>query len=124
MGDDDDHPGETSQSRFVVQSDAEGSLPIGHSPRESPSVLIGMVNWESSRDGDRFDQIPSVAIKVLENGHDAIRFMARLLDEPDAPLGVGEVVTGEVIGFEEQEHPTATLISDRSTLSVTDSPRQ
>ena len=83
-----------------------------------------MVNLESSRDGARFNQIPSIAIKVLEDGHDAIRFTARLLDEPNAPLGKGKVVTGEVIGFEEQEHPTATLIADRSTLPVTDSPRQ
>ena len=48
-----------------------------------------MLNWESSRDDDRFDQIPPVAIEVLEDGHDAIRFLARRLDEPDASLGVG-----------------------------------
>lgn len=82
-----------------------------------------MVNWELGRDGDRFDQIPSVAIKVLEDGHDAIRFMARLLDEPDAPLGISKVVKSKVIGFKKQEHPTATLIADRSTLPLTDSPR-
>jgi hypothetical protein len=55
-------------------------------------------------DRDRLNQIPSIAIKVFEDDHDAMRFMARLLDEPDAPLGIGKLVTGEVIGFEEQEH--------------------
>lgn len=83
-----------------------------------------MLNRESSRDADRFDQIPSVAIEVLEYGHDAIRFVARRLDEPDAPLCVGEVVTSEVVCFEEQEYATATLVAYSFTLPVTNSPCQ
>jgi hypothetical protein len=50
--------------------------------------------------------------------------MARRLDEPDASLGVGEMVAGKVVRFEEQEYSTATLIADRFTLPVTDSPHQ
>jgi hypothetical protein len=34
------------------------------------------------------------------------------------------VVTGEVVRFEKQEHPTAALMADRFTLPVADSPSQ
>jgi hypothetical protein len=54
-----------------------------------------MLCRESLIASDRFDQIPSVTIEVFEDSHDAIRFMARGLDEADTPLRVSEVVTGE-----------------------------
>ncbi len=50
--------------------------------------------------------------------------MARCLNEADTLLRIGEVVTGEVVRFEKQEHSTAALIADRLTLPVADSPCQ
>ena len=83
-----------------------------------------MLNRESLLAGGRFDQIPSVAIEVLEDSHDAIRFMARCLNEADTLLRIGKMVAGEVVRFEKQEHSTAALIADRFTLPVADGPRQ
>jgi hypothetical protein len=53
--------------------------------------------WESSLCGNRLDQIPSIAIEVLKDSHDAICLVAGVLDKTYTPLRVGEVVSREVI---------------------------
>jgi len=38
------------------------------------AVPKGMEKWESSFGGGRLDQVPAVAVKIFEDGHDAISF--------------------------------------------------
>lgn len=40
------------------------------------------------------------------------------LGKANAPLSVGEMIAGEIVRFQEQEHPAAALIADRIALAI------
>lgn len=85
---------------------------------------IGIEECRSSLGGNRLDQIPSISIEVLEDRHDAIWLVPRLLDKTYTLLRVGEVVSREVIGLQKQEHSTAALIADGIPLPLANGSRQ
>jgi hypothetical protein len=72
----------------------------------------------AARCGGRLDQVPPVPVEILEDRDGAIILAAGRLDEPNATLGVGEVVTREVVRLKEQEHAAAALVADCRSLSL------
>jgi hypothetical protein len=72
----------------------------------------------------RLDQVPTVAVAILEHHHRAVRLPAWLFGEPHAGGGTTGIGGGEVDGVEEQEHPAAALIADRGALPLTLRPGQ
>lgn len=74
--------------------------------------------------GLTLDQIPPVPVKVFKHRYNAVVLVARFLDENDALAQVLEMISGEVVCFEEKEYSTAALISNCLSLSVVSSTRQ
>jgi hypothetical protein len=58
-----------------------------------------------------FDEIPAVAVEVLENGDRAVRLGPRGCDEWNSSRAESVMVTVEVVGVQEERHPPADLIS-------------
>lgn len=61
-------------------------------------------------------QVPQVAVEVGEHGHHAVVGLFGLADEFDPFRGHGIVVAPEVVGVEEEEHPSAGLVADEGLL--------
>ena len=66
----------------------------------------------------RLNQIPLVAIKVLEHCHGTVQLLLRFADELDPSGFVGLIVAGKVVGIQKQEHPATGLIADGRHLNV------
>lgn len=66
--------------------------------------------------GGKFDQVPAIAVKVLEHGDLAIGLGGWRADEVDAGRGEGGEVAVEIVGGEEQEDAACGLIADRAGL--------
>ena len=61
-------------------------------------------------------EIPEIAIKILEHRHSAVRLFLGLPYEHDALCFVGLKVLPEVIGEQEQENPTTGLVPNSRRL--------
>jgi hypothetical protein len=68
--------------------------------------------------GCELDQVPTIAINVFEHRYGTVGLVARRLDEADAPLRVGQMVTIEVVRLKEQEHSAAALIANCFALPI------
>ncbi len=68
------------------------------------------------------DQVPSVPVKILEHRYNAIVLVARFLQERDAFAHVGEMISGKVVCFKEQEYSTSALIPNCPPLTAVSSP--
>src|SRR5688500_19873776 len=64
----------------------------------------------------QLQQIPEVAVQVLEHRHRTVRFDLRLAAELHADRDHAVVVTPEVVGIEKEEDATAGLVADRVFL--------
>src|SRR5690349_7835977 len=64
----------------------------------------------------RLNEVPAVAVEVLEHGNATVDLMARRLEESHAGRAHPGVVGGEVVSLQEQEDAPATLISDARLL--------
>ena len=62
------------------------------------------------------EQVPEIAPRVAEDGDHAVRLLRWLANEGDALGAIALIVASEVIGVQEQEHPTASLIADAGAL--------
>lgn len=62
------------------------------------------------------DQIPAVAIEILEHRDDAIGLLGGRADEADALRHHRPIVAPEIVGGEEQQHPSPRLIPDEARL--------
>ena len=85
-------------------------------------VMSGM-SWLAAN-GFELDQIPSVSVKILECRDNAIVLVAWFLAEKDALAHIGEIVSGKVVSFKEQEYSTSALIPNCPALTVVSSPRK
>src|SRR5262245_6333613 len=72
----------------------------------------------------RLDQVPLVAVEVLEHGNRTIGLMPRRLEEDDAVPSQALVVAGEVIRFEEEADSAAGLVADTGPLFGSVRPRE
>ena len=66
--------------------------------------------------GPVLDQVPLVAERIFENRYLAIGLIARRFEEPDTSRGEAFVIGVEIVGFQEQEHPPASLVVDGGLL--------
>jgi hypothetical protein len=66
--------------------------------------------------GARPDQVPAIAIQVLEHGDLAIGLDGGRSHEADAGFGVGGEVAVEIVGVEEQEDAAGGLVADGGVL--------
>ena len=60
----------------------------------------------------RLKEIPFVAVEVVEDGDDAVGFVARDFEEFDVVGLHAAVVAVEVVGVEEEEDTAAGLVAD------------
>ena len=102
-----DRPCETVETRrrFIRHQGPKGFRPRQACTR--PQIRIA-----------RLDQVPPVAVNVLEDGDDPVRLGPRRLDEADTLAFVSGVISREVVRFQKQEHATATLIADCNALPL------
>ena len=89
----------------------------GHHRRSDDALALG-------QSGLVFDQVPAVAIKILEHGHRSIGFVARLFDEFHATRKKGGVVADEILGVKTEENAPHGLGAHLCRLSRGFSPRQ
>jgi hypothetical protein len=64
------------------------------------------------------EQVPAVAVQVLEDGDGPVRLVPRLLQEGHARGGHPGVVAGEVVGVQEEPDPPTGLVPDPGGLDV------
>lgn len=68
--------------------------------------------------GGGLEEVPAVAVEVLEDGDGAVRLVPGLLQEADALGGHPGVVGGEVGGVEEEADAAAGLVADAGALGL------
>lgn len=81
-------------------------------------LLIGNNSWR------RLQEVPEVAVKILEHGDGAVLFLFWLAHEDDAFRQIGAVVAPEVVGVQEEEYTAPGLVSDPRGLLGTDGTRE
>src|SRR5262245_1765592 len=64
----------------------------------------------------RLDEVPQIAVEVGEHSNGAVGFMPWRLLEDDAFGLHGRMVTGEVVGLQEEENAAAGLVADPRAL--------
>jgi hypothetical protein len=64
------------------------------------------------------DEVPAVAVEVLEHGDHAVALVARRLDEAHTASGHPLMIPAEVVGVEEEADPAAGLPADACPLPV------
>src|SRR6202012_512996 len=67
-----------------------------------------------------FDQIPPIAVKILEHDDGAVFLVARLFDEPDAMRSHRAMIAPEIVGVDEQKNASTGLITDAAGLHFVD----
>jgi|GEM_PF-4504987 len=88
-------------------------------------ILLGLASPQMvSCHGLTLDQIPPISVKIFKPCYNAAVLVARFLEENDALAQVLEMISGEVVCFEEKEDSTFALISNCLSLSVVSSTRQ
>lgn len=70
------------------------------------------------------DKIPEVAIKILEHGYGAVRSFLGLANEVDPCLAYFSEVTPEIVRFQEEKDPIASLAANERLLLWLGSPGQ
>ena len=65
---------------------------------------------------ERLHQVPEVAVEITEHRHRTPRLLFRLSVEFDAFRYHGSMITSEVIGVQEEEDASTTLVPDRCHL--------
>ena len=104
---------------FAAYWDRISNRPAAVRAREIDDALIAGPAAPAGL-GLRLDQVPAVAVKVLEHRHSPIGFATRRLEETDARAQHPAVVALEVVGLQEQHHPAAALVADAGGLVRTD----
>jgi hypothetical protein len=64
----------------------------------------------------QLNQVPEVAVEVLEDCHGAVGVGGGRADEAHAPRAEGAIVAPEVVRLEEQENAPARLVADEGLL--------
>lgn len=62
------------------------------------------------------EEIPTGAVQILEYGHGTVRLLAWRPNKANTNTNHAVVVSPEVIGLQEEEHPAAGLIADERLL--------
>src|SRR5690606_30064892 len=89
-----------------------------------PPALGGTVDKARARSVFRFDQIPEIAVEILENDDRAVVLVTRFFTEMHALRLHARMVALEIVGMQEEENPPSGLIADAAGLFVIDCPRQ
>src|SRR5688572_33129789 len=97
-----------------------GNQPCGHRGGPGTAKLFPIGN-NSRR---RLQEVPEVAVEILEDGDGAVLFLFWLAHEDDAFRQIGAVVAPEVVGVQEEEYTAAGLVSDPRGLLGTDGTRE
>src|SRR4051812_37365845 len=79
--------------------------------------MTGAQPWMAGSSWPReLDQVPAIAVQVLEHGHGAVGRLLGLADEAHTLRAHRLIVAPEVVGLQEQEHAAARLIADECLL--------
>jgi hypothetical protein len=66
----------------------------------------------------RLDQVPEIAIEILEYGDYAIWLLPRRLSEEDASTQEARMVAGEIVRSQKEANTTSGLVADRRSLRI------
>ena len=77
-----------------------------------------MPSRRSATRSRRLNEAPTIAIQIRENRDSAIRLLPRLFGEGQALRTIVGLVAREIIRFEEEKNPPATLLANSGALSV------
>src|SRR5688572_13902115 len=97
---------------MITVSPQCGQLTSASLSQVPPSSSVSVI----ARPDPALDQIPAVAVEVLEDHDGAVRLPSGCLDESDPTSGQPLVVPLEVVRLEEQEDTAAGLIADPGHL--------
>src|SRR6185437_9771978 len=105
-----------------------GTSSPAHTVEHPPPCGEGRAGGSSGRCAHprllRLDQVPAVAVEVLEHRHGAIGLVPRRLEKKDAVGGEGCKIATEIVGLEEEADPPAGLVADGRHLLLVRGARQ
>src|SRR6476619_2723037 len=89
-------------------------MPVRQSQAAAPQTASRSLPGSSAR----LDEIPGIAIQILENGDQAVGLLIGLANKSDALRFQRFVIARQIIRIQEEKYPTAGLVADALTLLV------